>query len=264
MGGAHPLARAVAALVGLAATVIPLLLALGVISPIGDKDALTESRARTLEAGSSKIRIDVDAGARTTEYTATGTFDYREDRGTFRYNLTRNPAFEAVAAGEIRFFQNVAFTDMLAGSPRPWVLIDLEDDPALAANTAKECKGGGLDVGPVAEIRIEDPTRVLAALAASAELADLGTDREFGVELHKYRGTLRATGARGRVTATAWIDDDDLVRRIQLAAAGGASTTTMTFYDFGAPVDTAPPPAAEVVPLADILKAKFRECNLRQ
>jgi hypothetical protein len=254
----QPLAQGVVAVVGLAATVIPLLLALGVISPLGEKDALAESRARTLEAGSSKIRIDIGGAM---EFTATGVFDYREDRGTFRYNFTKIPGLQAVAAAEVRFFQNVAFMHVPKRFREPWLLVDLEaDSSGLLEDARTACGGAASDVGTVAEIRVEDPTRVLADLAASAELNDLGTDREFGLELHKYQGTLDASDARGRGTVTAWIDDDDLVRRIELAGTEGAGTTTMTFYDFGAPVDTAPPPEDEVVPLKDAVDDTVSRC----
>lgn len=262
MDGAHPVARAVVGLVGLAATVIPLLLALGVISPIGDEEALAESRAKTLEAGTSKMRIDVRAGAMV--YTAIGAFDYREERGTFRYNLTKVPQFETVADAEVRFFQNVAFMHAPKRFAQPWVLVDLDEAQEQLEAADKQCAGGGSGAETVAEIRVVDPTRVLAELGASAELEDLGTDREFGLELHKYRAALGATDDRGRVTATAWIDDDDLVRRIELAGAGGASTTTMTFYDFGAPVETAPPPRDQVVHFEDVVLREIRRCIARR
>lgn len=242
-------------------TIVSTLLALGIITPFGKGDALADSRARTLEAGTSKLRIDVQTGReRPLRYVATGAFDYREDRGTVRYNLTRIPGLDAAAAAEARFFQNVAFLRVPDPSRprRPWMLIDLEEDPALIARAARTGGRRTADLGAVPAVRVEDPTRILAELDADGDVDDLGTDRELGVELHKYRGTLGSANGRRAVTATAWIDDSDLIRRLELTRDGGSSTTTMSFYDFGAPVDTRPPPDREVVLLADVLREQIR------
>lgn len=233
-------------------TIISLLLALGIITPFNrDKaEALADSQASTLAAGTSKLRIDVrSTSGSPLVYTATGAYDYREQRGRFTYNFTRTPGLDHAAAVEARFFQNTLFLD----DPRrdrkaPWLLIDLENDAKRAAGT----RSAQLD-GAVASTSIDDPTAVLAKMAAAGSIRDRGKVRRFGAELHKYSGTLPAPGGSGRTTATAFIDGDDLIRRLELSREGGKDTTAMQFYDYGVDVDVEAPPPGTFEVYADLL-----------
>ncbi|HWT93237.1 MAG TPA: hypothetical protein VN238_09595, partial [Solirubrobacteraceae bacterium] len=256
-GGSHPVARTAGAATAAAIPVVSILLALGVITPFADENALAASQAKTLEAGTSRMRIDVSTGgAAPLRYTATGTFDFREERGTFLYNLSQMRQFEGGAAVEARFFQNAVYLRLPEPpAPRkPWLLVDLVEDPPNRQLLRERDGAGGSPLAEVPSVRVEDPTAVLAAMARSGDVEDLGDVRELGLDVRKYRGRLGG----GQTVATAWIGGEDLVRRLQLRDAGRRSTTTMSFYDFGVDVTTEPPPGDDVVVLADVLGRELR------
>ena len=235
-------------------TLISALLALGVITPFNKGDALADSQSRTLQAGTSKMRIDVRAPADRVEYTATGAYDYREDRGVFSYNFTKMDNLDGAAAVEARYVQSSVFI-RLPDPPlprRPWLLVDMVDDPKLEASLRGSDAPG--ELANIPDLQIQDPTAVLAAMDRSGDVEYKGSDRQFGVKLRKYSGRIPAGAGRPPTTATAWLGDDDLIRRLALEAPGGRSTT-MSFYDFGTEVDTSVPPPEEVVVYSESLLA---------
>jgi hypothetical protein len=238
IGGEHHFGRAFVAILAPVGTIITLLLALGIIQK---RDPLADSAAKTIEAGTSKVRLDVTIGGTApVRYTAVGALDFRENRGYYTYNFTRTPGLETAAALDAQVFQNVVFMRVgrRLGSKRPWLLVDL-DQPHPEGEPGS---GGG---NAFTELQIEDPTQVLDTMDAGGPVEDLGKVRELGVELRRYRGTLPSAG--GRVTATAFIGDGDLVRKLELSSDRGRSRMIMRFYDFGVEVKTEVPPEDQVV-----------------
>lgn len=249
------MARLFAAVLAPTVTIISTLLALGVITPFerGKAEALADSQASTLDAGTAKIRIDVGKPSATTvDYTAVGAYDFREGRGRFVYNFTNLQGRERDAAVEARFFQNVVFVHRPT-APRKarWLLINVDRDLDLQEDAEKLRPGTSAPAIKVAEAKVVDPTTVLQDMAETGAVRDRGESRSLGAKLHKYSGALPAARGDEKVTATAWIDDADLIRRLDLSLAGGGSTTRMVFYDFGVKVDAAPPPADQVALLSD-------------
>ena len=100
------------------------------------------------------------------------------------------------------------------------------------------------------------PTSALSLLGANTRPVLLGTDTLNGVSTKHYRTALGTTreGARYN-SAEAWVDDQDLIRRMKLDFDANISTTggdkahtvlTIDYSDFGVAVTTTQPPAAEV------------------
>jgi hypothetical protein len=116
--------------------------------------------------------------------------------------------------------------------------------------------------------------------ATSGKIEKVGTEKIRGVETTHYRAkvdldkvaaqappSLRKTYRasiqslkQGLGTDTipvdVWVDGDNLVRRLAEhlpVAQGGKIDFSVDFYDFGAPVSIAPPPASETLDLGTVL-----------
>ena len=155
-----------------------------------------------------------------------------------------------------------------AGLPLPtdksWIKVDLEKAAnALGVKLPQLQLGGG---NP-------SPADALAQLRGSKDAKKLGTATIDGVNTTHYRVTIDLDRALARATpeqrkackelvraakrngvdvapthADVWIGDDDLVRRFS-ETIGSVGSITMTFSDYGAPVQIEAPPADETLDL---------------
>lgn len=103
------------------------------------------------------------------------------------------------------------------------------------------------DAVPLDELR---PDTILDMLRqASGETERVGREDVRGVETVRYRLTVACDGARlacdGVAPVDVWIDDDGLLRRIQIDDDSGEGT--IEFFDFGAEIEIEAPPDDEVV-----------------
>jgi hypothetical protein len=119
---------------------------------------------------------------------------------------------------------------------------------------------------------------MLDYLRGAGEVTDEGDEEVDGVATTKYTATIDLeevmaevpAAQRERVQAqidqlgtdlpelpvTAWVDDDGLPRRMELALdlpQLGAMTMTVSWSDYGEPVSIEVPDAGEVTPAADVL-----------
>jgi hypothetical protein len=245
--GLSPAYKAVVALVAPIATIIGTLLALNVITPFGD-DALAAGIDRTTGAGSAAIDVVFESGD--LRFEAAGDFDYRARRGLLHYDYSGNPGSESLTDVEVVYSRGHAYMKLGEGR-RPWIHADLataEED--LEEYTGGESAVGGL--GSLAAFDFTDPSQALAQLRRATEVEEVGSETIFGVPTSGYRGTVKARERGGEpVTVTAWIGDDDLIRRLELA--GGDLEVTMDFSEFGKPVEVAVPAADQVRELSDVL-----------
>jgi hypothetical protein len=147
---------------------------------------------------------------------------------------------------------------------KSWVKVDLE----------RALKKLGMDF---ANLGIgQSPTGALAQLRGSANTQKVGTETIDGVRTTHYRGTVDVQDALGRATAKerkalqrlldeakahgvdatstthdVWVGDDGLVRRLT-EQVGSVGHVTITFSDYGAPVQIEAPPADETTDLSDL------------
>ncbi|HEX7311163.1 MAG TPA: LppX_LprAFG lipoprotein [Gaiellaceae bacterium] len=147
---------------------------------------------------------------------------------------------------------------------KTWVKVDVERAlKKLGLNLAS------LGVG-------QSPTGVLAQLRGSKNTEKVGTETIDGVRTTHYRGTVDAQEALGQATAKerkalqqlldeaqahgvdaasttfdVWVGDDGLVRRLT-QQVGSVGHVTMTFSDYGKPVQIAAPPTDETIDLSDL------------
>jgi len=111
------------------------------------------------------------------------------------------------------------------------------------------------------------PDRVLKELIASSKKVDkLGSEEIRGVATTHYRAHLdEAKLGKDSVEASggvvdAWIDGQELPRRIQVHYSGGDGAAVVDLFDFGVPVDVEAPPADEIVSEETLTKLLRKEC----
>ncbi|GAB3989366.1 LppX_LprAFG lipoprotein [Nocardioides marmoraquaticus] len=130
-----------------------------------------------------------------------------------------------------------------------WLEVDPEADSGLGALIGQ--LGGSAD--PAASIEV---------LGEATKVTPTGEEEIAGVATTGYRVTLpreaiaESIGADPRITQLlpeeldydVWVDADDLVRRVAstVEVQGTSSTTTVTYTDYGQPVDIEAPPAGQV------------------
>ena len=147
---------------------------------------------------------------------------------------------------------------------KSWVKVDVE----------QALKKLGLDL---ANLGVgQSPTEVLAQLRGSKDTQKVGTETIDGVRTTHYRGTADVQEALGRAPAKqrkalqrlldeakahgvdaasrtfdVWVGDDGLVRRLT-EQVGSVGHVTMTFSDYGEPVQIEAPAADDTVDLSDL------------
>jgi len=199
-----------------------------------------------------------------------GSFDNAKQAMDVTMNV-RGVGTGMPTAVELRLLQPAMYVrleGLPAGGQLPngksWVKVDLE----------RALKKLGVDF---ANLGIgQSPTEALAQLRGSANTQKVGTETIDGVRTTHYRGTVDVQDALGRATAKerkalrrlldeakahgvdatstthdVWVGDDGLVRRLT-EQVGSVGHVTMTFSDYGAPVQIEAPPADETTDLSDL------------
>ena len=268
----------VAGLVGFISTVVGLLLALGIIHPLGGtEDAFAAAERTTAEAGSAKVAFEfqvpaalvfeplselgfqVPSDGQTLTVKGDGAYDFRTGRGklTSHYppelaRLVGSPTDTAILDGDTTYTYR---PDLSA-----W---EMSDDAPVAGSQTK------LDV--FLELVPDDPSQIFEFLEAGGDVEKVGEESLLGPETTHYRATVDVhelvdhasadvqrslgTAADGlqdgaTLSVDVWIDQDGLLRRFAakgLLAGMGDVTMRVDLYDFGTKVDVKVPPPSKVV-----------------
>lgn len=256
----HPMYKGLIAVIPLICTVVGTLLALNVIQPVGE-NALAAGADRFVEAETAAIAVTFESTARearATEFDAEGQIDYRTGYGRFFYYYSATARESPLNRVEVRFRRGHVYMRLGPDPRRPWVHADLAhaheqiEDYALAAGL----DAPGPELASLAQLDFNDPSQVLSQLRRASDVTPLGEDRVLGVVTDKYRAEIKPRG-RGspRLIATAWIDGDDLIRKLVLTTDDEPVPfeMTMVFSDFGKPVAVRVPSQTRVTELEDLL-----------
>lgn len=214
----------------LLAAVAALVLLSGAACGAGEGEAdLAAAADRTVETGSSRFTISGTAklGDGTERFACSGAANYAEER--LRLNCAYGPsrALEVVAIGTTMYMRG----EILGfGSLDRSAWIRMDDDESFA--------------------ELITPQRLLALLrGASTRTERVGEEQVRGADTVRYRleveceaAELDCDGATAPVDV--WVDDDGLVRRIEVDEQ--ASSFTLEFHALGEPVDVEPPPPGDV------------------
>ncbi|MDH6118254.1 hypothetical protein [Kitasatospora sp. GAS204B] len=244
-------------------------------SPVADKladDPLTAVRNAadiTGRTGSvqAATQLTTESGAKQADFSGSGSYDYGKRIGRLEVQVppgaaTTGKVVEVVEPG-IVFLQNSG-AKVPAGK---WVKLDVRQlaDGNLISNGAT------------------DPATAAAALRGVQQASVVGDETLNGVPLKHYKGTLDlakaadATGGQGayglRMAAAtftvkdvpfeAWLDAQGRLNKVTefftFAGVAGSKdakdqvkvTSSLTFSDFGKPVQLSEPPAADVVEMTE-------------
>jgi hypothetical protein len=246
-----PAYKAVVALVGPICAIIGTLLALGVIGPVGDNDALAQSVQRTSEATTAAVAVTFKARDRA--FDATGDFDYRSGWGRFRYDFGdgSGPIEARLHAGDV-------YINLPELGSQPWIHANLATAHDELADWAKAAgkPSPPADLASLGDLDFSDPSQLLERLRRASDVKHLGADRVYGIATERYRAVVAPRQRDDvRLVVTAWIDGDQLIRQLALAAPDGPApfTVTMNFVKFGEPLDIRAPQSSRVRELGDVL-----------
>lgn len=124
------------------------------------------------------------------------------------------------------------------------------------------------------ERAMRNPTGLIELLAASDDVSDAGSEEVRGTPTTRIEGTLDlqkivddsppdqraelqdwlnflAEDAPRAVPFQLWLDNDGVARRLRVDQEG--ATVTIEYYDFGLPVNVAPPPASEIISVQELM-----------
>lgn len=257
--------KATIALVGPATAIISTLLALNVITPFGEEDAIAKGLDETRAASTSAVSIELDVrspanGSSPTSFSAEGEFDHDTDRGRLSFDFGETEGLagasnvEAIFAGRIVFLK----ADLPAGATpadKPWLRID----PVAVTERLRELQAFDesaqlpADLSFLAKTDFVDPSQALDYLERSSDLEEVGERTLFGRKTTLYSGHFTQNGSRFRVRV--WIDEDDLIRRLEVTGGPEDIAYTVRFRDFDVQVNAEPPPPGQVVDAMRVLDA---------
>jgi hypothetical protein len=136
-----------------------------------------------------------------------------------------------------------------------WVHVNLATarDEVSDAAAADPSRAAQADIDALGDLDFNDPSQVLSYLREHSGAKQIGEENVFGTATKMYRGTVRADG--GPLVITAWVGDDDLIRRLTVERERGKApfALTMELSRFGEPVRARVPARSDVTELADWL-----------
>jgi hypothetical protein len=199
-----------------------------------------------------------------------GATDTRAGRTEFTLTMP-GLDMEAVMADTKIYIRMPTLKDELPGL-KPWIELDLQ----------KLGEAAGVDFQSLVDLGNQgDPLKLLGYLRAAGSVEEIGSEEIRGVETTHYRSDvdlsryadvladenpraakslralIRDAGGEVVVPLDVWIDEDGLVRRQSFEQSmpdGSSMQMTIDLYDFGADVDVALPPRADVTSFDELLE----------
>jgi hypothetical protein len=247
----------------------------------GFAGVLRDAPERAAEASTGKVDLDMTMTAPEIgeiSFSGTGSFDegagqmhMEIDMGELLRQLaeeTGEPVppgldepMEVIVDGDTIYMRIPAFEQQIGAA---WVTAAIDDpaadqlggatnDPSAMLDTLRGVSDDVEEVGSE-DVRGVETTHYSATIDIEQALEELPPD-----ERDRLEGQLDALGG-GDLPVDVWIDDDGLVRRMEMtldelvAADGmeGAATISMEFYDYGEPVDIEIPDPAETRPADEL------------
>jgi hypothetical protein len=239
-----------------------------VLDPVA-KAADTTAAAGTAEFG---MAGSIGAAGQTIPINGSGAVDMRSQRMRMSMSFpipgVGNSDVEEIFDGNAIYMRfPSALTQRMPGG-KPWMKLDL----------ATVGKAAGVDLKSMMRANQSNPSDFLQALKGVGTSKVLGQEDIGGAATTHYQATIDLTKAADRIpdkkTADSvkqmiassgansmpvdvWIDRSGRVRREHVAvnAGGGSMDMTISYTRFGAPVDTTPPPADQVMDAGALLGA---------
>ncbi|QFG23865.1 DUF6612 family protein [Actinomadura sp. WMMB 499] len=167
-------------------------------------------------------------------------------------------------------YMKMPMLSQLPGGPsKPWMKISLEEVG----------KASGMNLDQLMQQSQQmDPVANMEKLTASKDVREVGKENVNGVETTHYAGTYQMSEAIAELPADqqeaarksiaesgiesmkfdVWVDGESLPQKMTMStpsSAAGAMQMTMTYRDYGKPVQVAAPPANQVTDMAEMMQA---------
>jgi hypothetical protein len=267
--------------------VVAALAVLGALLVGGGKDTVplstvAEAAEATNRAGGFRLAIDgryeVPGAGQVMPMKGAGAVDPQRRRGRLLFDmpgaLGAGGKIEQVFEGDVIYMKMPAAAKQL-GMKKAWLKVDVQ----------QAGRALGIDPAQLGQLSGNDPRQMIDQIrSVSGEVEEQGKEEVRGTETTRYRAEVdirrypdrlpEAQREQARVAVeklveqtgsdtypmTLWIDEDDLVRRVRIEydfdmpgqERKGSFSMTMEFFDFGAPVNVAPPPAKDVQDLGEL------------
>jgi hypothetical protein len=228
--------------------VLPLVLAAcgGSSSHSVQGDPLTVAADTTAKQAGEKVAMQAKIDLSGQTLTLDGDGAFAKDRGVLHLKFDLggfgSSTADEVFEGNIAWLRVPLLASQLGG--KHWVRLDL----------TKHAQAFGFDLNALAG---QTPSSALATLRRGGSVSTLGKETVGGVETTHYRKT---PGGEYK-SVDAWVDDQDLVRRVKLdydaqldpsSKQRAHTVLTMDFSDFGSAVSATPPPASDAVDVSEV------------
>ena len=255
--------KATVGLVGPTTAIVSMLLALGVISPFGQEDAIAKGLETTRATSTSLVSIELEvrepaSGSGPTNYSAQGAFDHETGRGRLTFDFGATEGLErasnvvAIFAGPLVYLKG----ELPAGATppdKPWLRIDPAEvtERLRKLQELDESVALPVDMSFVGKTDFVDPSQALDYLDRSSDLEPVGERTLFGVTTTLYKGGFTEKG--GHFGVRVWIDENDLIRRLEVTGGAEDITYTVRFRKFDVEVNAPPPPPKQVIDAMSVL-----------
>jgi hypothetical protein len=230
--------------------VLPLVLAAcgGGGSKAVSGDPLAVAARHTLAQGSEKVSLQakVDLGGQNISADGEGAFS--RDGGTLHLSF------------DLPLIGSTTLDELVEGKVI-WVRSPLLNKHWIKFDAGKPVSVSGINLKLLTGVT---PTAALALFQENEGAKAIGTDTVNGVSTNHYRVTLGMINQDVQYnSAEAWVDDQNLVRRVTLDFDAKISTTgndkahtvlTINYTDFGTAVTVTPPAADDVIDSSELSK----------
>lgn len=175
---------------------------------------------------------------------------------------------EQLLVGRTMYMKMPMLAELPGASAKPWIKISLEEAGRAAGLNIEQMLQQSQQMDPVANMK---------KLTASKDVREVGKENVNGVETTHYSGTYKLAdaiaelpadqqeAARAAIAQTGmesmkfdvWVDGQQLPQKMAMStpsSAAGAMNMTMTYRDYGKPVQIAAPPASQVTDMAEMMQ----------
>ena len=243
---------------------------IGKISPSATATFVKESAKRTKDASTMRTSITF-SGGQLSSTAMDMAFDYKQKLMSM-VTKSEGQEFTMIAHENDLYMKIPGLGGSMGAEGRDWIKMT---DPSMAEQFAQG-QSGMFGAGANAQSFLD------GFLGAGATVEDLGREDVRGVPTNHYRGTVSAAeaatsgdtglsdaeksalekslGGEADIPVEVWIDDDGLVRKMEMAlsgttyglSAGETTTMTMELFDVGKPIEIKVPAKEKVLDLENL------------
>ena len=220
---------------------------------------LTAAAAATSAKGTARMAMTIsfttDSGGQTSAMTGEGVIDIGAKRGSMTFTSPLLPGpIEVLTDGTTSYLKATLPQFQPLSSGKPWIAVDVSH---VTPRLGGDMFGGAGD--PLQSLRL------LQERGAASDVRENGTQdvrdvptRRFAARLNLKKLLEALPEAQRKAVSEVvgktdseleiWVDAEDVVRRTVVRSKIGefATTMTMELFDFGVPVQVAPPPEDQV------------------